>query len=65
VDSSLELVIQHLPIEQSIAYGQDLYLGLCIWLQGYRQGVGDHQGFRNVEPGRPDGAPTGLPVPPM
>ena len=37
-------MIQYLPIEQSIAEGQDLYMVLCIWVHGYRQGVGPHQG---------------------
>lgn len=37
-------MIQYLPIEQSIAEGHDLYMVLCIWVHGHRQGVGDHQG---------------------
>ena len=37
-------MIQYLPIEQSIAEGEGLYMVLCIWVHGYRQGVGDHQG---------------------
>ena len=37
-------MIQYLPIEQSIAEGHDLYMVLCIWVHGYRQGVGKHQG---------------------
>lgn len=37
-------MIQYLPIEQSMAEGHDLYMVLCIWVHGYRQGVGKHQG---------------------
>jgi GNAT superfamily N-acetyltransferase len=37
-------MIQYLPIELSIADGEGLYMVLCIWVHGYRQGVGDHQG---------------------
>lgn len=37
-------MIQYLPIEQSIAEGRDLYMVMCIWVHGYREGVGDHQG---------------------
>lgn len=37
-------MIQYLPVEQSIAEGEGLYMVLCIWVHGYPQGVGDHQG---------------------
>jgi len=37
-------MIQYLPIEQSIADGHGVYMVLCIWVHGYRQGVGKHQG---------------------
>lgn len=37
-------MIQYLPIEQAIADGHDLDMVLCIWVHGYRQGVGNHQG---------------------
>ena len=37
-------MIQYLPIEQSMAEGHDLYMVLCIWVHGYRQGVGKQQG---------------------
>jgi len=36
-------MIQYLPIEQSIASGNDLYFILCIWVHGYEQGVGNNQ----------------------
>ena len=37
-------MIQYLPIEHSLALGEDLYMILCVWVHGYPQGVGDHQG---------------------
>lgn len=37
-------MIQYLPIEHSLAIGTDLYMILCIWVHGYRQGVGNRQG---------------------
>jgi GNAT superfamily N-acetyltransferase len=37
-------MIQYLPIEESIAEGHDLYMVLCIWVHGYKEGVGKHQG---------------------
>ncbi len=37
-------MIHYLPIEVSIADGHDLYMVLCIWVHGYRQGVGKQQG---------------------
>ncbi|MEN8114959.1 MAG: GNAT family N-acetyltransferase, partial [Actinomycetota bacterium] len=37
-------MIQYLPIEHSIALGSDLYMILCIWVHGYKEGVGNRQG---------------------
>ena len=37
-------MIQYLPIEHSVALGSDLYMILCIWVHGYKQGVGKQQG---------------------
>ena len=37
-------MIQYLPIEDSMALGSDLYMILCVWVHGYKQGVGDRQG---------------------
>lgn len=37
-------MIQYVPIEISPAQGEDLYMILCIWVHGYRKGVGDAQG---------------------
>ena len=37
-------MIQYLPIERSMALGSDLYMILCIWVHGYKEGVGDRQG---------------------
>lgn len=37
-------MIQYVPIELSPALGQDLYMILCIWVHGYKEGSGDVQG---------------------
>ena len=37
-------LIQYLPIEHSPALGTDLYMIMCVWVHGYKQGVGKHQG---------------------
>lgn len=37
-------MIQYLPIEQSPALGTNLYMVLCIWVHGHKQGVGNRQG---------------------
>jgi GNAT superfamily N-acetyltransferase len=37
-------MIQYVPIELSPAQGEGLYMVLCIWVHGYREGVGDAQG---------------------
>jgi len=36
-------MIQYVPIEQSPALGHDLYMILCIWVHGYKEGSGDAQ----------------------
>jgi len=36
-------MIQYLPIEHSFAEGQDSYFVHCIWVHGYKQGVGNYQ----------------------
>ncbi len=36
-------MIQYLPIEQSIIAGEGLYFIPCIWVHGYKQGVGNQQ----------------------
>ncbi len=36
-------MIQYLPIEESFVEGQDLYVITCIWVHGYKKGVGNHQ----------------------
>jgi hypothetical protein len=36
-------MIQYLPIEKSPAEGHDLYYVLCIWVHGYRRGIGNFQ----------------------
>ncbi|MFC2084279.1 GNAT family N-acetyltransferase [Bacteroidota bacterium] len=36
-------MIQYIPIEESFVIGKDLYLILCIWVHGYKKGIGNHQ----------------------
>ena len=37
-------MIQYLPIEHSMALGSDLYMVMCVWVHGHKQGVGKQQG---------------------
>ncbi len=37
-------MIQYLPIEHSLAIGTDLYMIMCIWVHGHKEGVGNRQG---------------------
>ena len=37
-------MIQYLPIEHSMALGSGLYMIMCIWVHGYKHGVGKQQG---------------------
>ena len=36
-------MIQYIPIEYSFAEGQNLYLITCIWVHGYKEGIGNYQ----------------------
>ncbi len=36
-------MIQYMPIEVSWAEGKDMYFIMCIWVHGYKEGVGNHQ----------------------
>ena len=36
-------MIQYLPIELSSFEGKDLYVVLCIWIHGHKQGIGNLQ----------------------
>lgn len=36
-------MIQYVPIEYSTAEGEDLYFIDCIWVHGYKEGVGNYQ----------------------
>jgi len=36
-------MIQYVPIEHSFAEGKDLYVVLCIWVHGHKQGRGNFQ----------------------
>ncbi len=42
-DGTIGGMIQYLPIEHAFAEGSGLYMVLCIWVHGYKQGVGNHQ----------------------
>lgn len=37
-------MIQYLPVEESFVDGDGLYLILCIWVHGHKQGLGNQQG---------------------
>ena len=37
-------MIQYLPIEHALAAGEKLYMVLCIWVHGHKQGRGDFRG---------------------
>lgn len=37
-------MIQYIPIEHSIFEGKNLYVVLCIWVHGHKQGRGDYRG---------------------
>ena len=36
-------MIQYVPIEKSFVEGTDLYFIHCIWVHGYKQGIGNYQ----------------------
>jgi GNAT superfamily N-acetyltransferase len=36
-------MIQYVPIAHSFAKGEDLYIVLCIWVHGHKQGIGDYR----------------------
>jgi GNAT superfamily N-acetyltransferase len=36
-------MIQYIPIEETSAEGKGLYMVLCIWVHGYKQGRGDYR----------------------
>ena len=42
-------MIQYVPIDYSVAEGNDLYFINCIWVHGYKQGRGD---FRKLAYGQ-------------
>lgn len=43
-DGEVGGMIQYVPIEHAFALGHDLYMTLCIWVHGHKQGRGDHRG---------------------
>jgi hypothetical protein len=36
-------MIQYVPIEHSMFEGENLYVVLCIWVHGHKQGRGDYR----------------------
>ncbi|MFC2112922.1 GNAT family N-acetyltransferase [Bacteroidota bacterium] len=42
-DNVIGGMIQYLPIEYSMFEGKDLHVILCIWVHGYKEGIGDYQ----------------------
>jgi GNAT superfamily N-acetyltransferase len=36
-------MIQYMPAEQSWIEGKDIYFILCIWVHGYKEGIGNYQ----------------------
>ena len=42
-NGEISSMIQYMPIEHSIFEGENLYAILCIWVHGYKEGVGNHQ----------------------
>jgi N-acetylglutamate synthase-like GNAT family acetyltransferase len=36
-------MVQYVPVEHSIIDGKDLYFILCIWVHGYKKGIGNYQ----------------------
>lgn len=43
-DGAVAGMIQGLPIEQTWVVGKRLYLILCIWVHGHKEGIGNRQG---------------------
>lgn len=42
-DNKIVGMIQYMPSENAPILGRDLYYVYCIWVHGYRKGVGNHQ----------------------
>jgi N-acetylglutamate synthase-like GNAT family acetyltransferase len=36
-------MIQYVPVEHSVIEGKDLYFIACIWVHGYKKGIGNYQ----------------------
>ncbi len=43
-DNEVAGMIQYLPIEESFVAGKGLFFILCIWVHGYKEGIGERQG---------------------
>ena len=42
-DNVIGGMIQYIPIEESMFEGENLYVVLCIWVHGHKEGRGNHQ----------------------
>jgi GNAT superfamily N-acetyltransferase len=42
-DGKIVGMIHYIPIEEAPALGKELYYIYCVWVHGYKQGVGNHQ----------------------
>jgi len=43
VDGKVCGMIQYIPVEHSFIEGRDLYFIMCIWVHGYKEGIGNYQ----------------------
>jgi len=43
-DGNIGGMIQYVPVEYSFVNGSDMYVILCIWVHGYKEGRGDFSG---------------------
>jgi len=43
-DGTIAGLIQYIPIEYAFVDGKDLHFILCIWVHGYKEGIGDRRG---------------------
>jgi len=43
-DGTVAGLIQYIPVEYAFVDGSDLHFILCIWVHGYKEGIGDRQG---------------------
>jgi len=43
VDEKAVGMIQYIPVEHSFILGKNLYFVYCIWIHGYKEGIGNYQ----------------------